>query len=621
MISYSRRGQVAIFVIVALVVVAGILIYFFARGRIGGERISPELVPVYDYYQSCIQNELDSAIRISGAQGGRIYVGDYIPGSDYAPFSSHLNFLGTPIPYWFYVSANGLIKEGIPTRSEMERDIERFIYEGLEFCNMEVFFARGFVIEGNEPVVKVTIRDDRVTAEVDSELRVSKGEESAVKYSHVAEAVSKLGKFYKLASEIYSKQKEEAFLEKYAVDVLYLYAPVDGVEIQCAPKIWSTRAVHEDLRVAFEENFAEIKFRGGYVELSDEKKEYFVLDKNVDEIVRVMYSRNWPTKIEITGEGIDDELMIAQTIGTQEGMGVLGFCYAPYHFVYDVSFPALVQIYDTAEVFQFPVAVIIDNNVARNAVLNEGFGQQESFDFCQYRNSELEVNLFDINLNRVNGNLSYECFDQRCRLGQTSSGKFIGSAPKCVNGFIHVRAEGYSDKTQLFSTSDQSYTDIILDREFEVKVDVDLGGREIGNAIISFVKDDGRSVSAVIPEYDTIKLSEGSYKVTMYVYGNSSLTIPASTNYQCVDVPKSGLLGFFGATTEKCFDVSIPETKMEYALIGGGTVEDYFLESELRRGRVNIQATPFPTPNNIEQLQDNFELFDTRRIYLTFHDN
>ena len=62
--------------------------------------------------------------------------------------------------------------------------------------------------------------------------------------------------------------------------------------------------------------------------------------------------------------------MIAKPIGTQPGLSAMKFCYAPYKFVYDMYFPVLIQVYskdDANEVFQFPVSVVINKNMPREA--------------------------------------------------------------------------------------------------------------------------------------------------------------------------------------------------------------------------------------------------------------
>jgi hypothetical protein len=621
--SFNKRAQVAIYVIVAIVLVAGILLFVFFRDQIGGEDVPAEFRPVFDYYLRCIEDEARVAIEIAGAQGGYVKVPDYAPGSEFAPFSSHLNFLGFPVPYWYYISGNGLIKEQIPTKSEMEREIGSYIEERLEECDFRNFFVEEFEIRASEPIVSVEVLKDKVEVGVNSNLVVSRGENSGSRNTHSIIIDSKLGNFYDNAVRIYNKQKEEAFLEDYAVDVLRLYAPVDGVEVQCGPKVWSTLAVQSDLKDGLSANIGSIKFEGTYYDIQDERREYFVVEESVDERVNLIYSRNWPTKIEIHGEGVDNEIIIAEPVGTQEGLGAMGFCYVPYHFVYDMSFPVLIQLYDSEELFQFPVVVIVDNNVPRKADLSgTSIFEEEDVDLCAFYTQDVEVNVYNINLNKIDANISFECFDQKCNLGESVNGKFVGKAPGCYNGYLHLRAGGYADKKQLFSTNEDKSADVILEREYEIELELEIDGQsaEGKRAVVSFTREDGKVVSAALPEVKRVKLSEGSYEISAYVYGDSSLVIPASTKVQCAEVPKKGLLGFFGGKEERCFNINIPETKMEFGLVGGGKGSDYFLESGLEKRRAVIKVQSLPKPNSLEDLQRNFETFETRRVRIEFKD-
>ena len=612
------KGQVSIFVVVAILIVVGAVAFLVFRDSFG-EDVPREFAPVFEFYQSCIEQETKLAVQISGSQGGRIDVGEYIPGSEYAPFSSHLNFLGTPIGYWSYVSANGVIKENVPSMSDIEREIEEFIAEGLGECDFERFYQQEFDVELGDISVNVDVKKSNVEVIVDSALSVSKGNESASKGNYNSRIESRFGEFYELAVELYNYEKEEAYLENYAVDVLNLYAPVDGVEIQCSPKIWRTREIVDELKVGLEENFRTIKFKGEHYVPKDDR-EYFVLDKEVSESVNVMYLKDWPTKIEINGENVGDEVIVAEPVGTQEGLGVMGFCYVPYHYVYDVSFPALIQIYNVEELFQFPVAVIIDNNLPREAVLSESFfEEEEEYNICEFLTQDVKIELRDVNLNAVDANVSYECFSQRCRVGQSVNGIFEGKIPACVNGYLSFDAGGYEAKRELFSSNDENYLDIVLDREHEVVVVLEVGGKELdGNAIVSFKKIEGKTKTIALPQQESVKLSEGNYEIKVYVYGNSSIVIPANTRRECVDVLREGLLGFLGGTKEECFDIEIPETKIEYAWSGGGVINSYLLESELEKGVMNLRVESLPKPNSMEELAGNFELFDTRGGFVIF---
>lgn len=626
----SRRGQIAIFVIIALVIVAGIIVYFFARGNVSSSSIPAELSPVFNYYESCIEQEGKIAIELAGSQGGYVDTGEYVPGSEYAPFSSHLNFLGFPVPYWYYVTGNGLIKENIPMRGDIENGIADYVEERLSNCDFTRFNEQGFDIEVGEPEVRVNVEDESVGINVKSDLVVTKGVESAKRNEHNVGINSKLGKFYDLAKEIYEKQKEDAILENYAVDVLRLYSPVDGVEISCSGKVWKTREVIDDLKSGLEANIASIKFGGDYYELSNKEDEYYVvdLDKSVDENVNLIYSRNFPTKVEIYGEGVDDELMISSPVGIQEGMGIMGFCYSPYHFVYDVSFPVLVQIYNNDEVFQFPVVSVIDNNLAREGVFSElALDESVDYDLCEFNTQDVQLNVYDVNLNSINQkvDVSYQCFNQRCRLGESIGGHFEGKAPSCLNGYLLLQSEGYANSQELFSSNSEDVFDVILDREYEVKIELNVGGNLLSgdgdeSAVILFVgKDGAKTVSTALPEGGNVKLSEGLYDVMVYVYGKSDITLSESKKTQCYDVPKSGVLGFFGATKKNCVDITIPESKIDYSLIGGGKGETYILESELEKGKMVLQVDGLPLPRSLEDLQYNYEAFDLMEVYLDFY--
>jgi hypothetical protein len=261
------------------------------------------------------------------------------------------------------------------------------------------------------------------------------------------------------------------------------------------------------------------------------------------------------------------------------------------------------------------MVVIIDKNMPRQGVTSEIEAQPEVTDICPYKTQDLQVNVYDINLNKVNANISYLCMTSRCELGETEDGTFIGKAPACVNGYLDVNAAGYAEKTQLLSTNEESSADVILDREYEVNVALDIGGKPLeGNAIVSF--EGQRTTSTVLPEASKIKLSEGLYNVSVMVYGNSSITIPASTRRQCATVARTGIAGFFGSTEEKCFDVKMPETKIESALIGGGQGGIYFLPTDLEDGNITLKVDSLPTPSSLDDLAKNFESFQDMGVDL-----
>ena len=268
----------------------------------------------------------------------------------------------------------------------------------------------------------------------------------------------------------------------------------------------------------------------------------------------------------------------------------------------------MVQIYDNEEIFQFPFAVIIDKNMPRKAIFSD-IVDNETYDLCAFKTQDLQVNVYDVSLQKIDAEISYGCFDQKCALGETQDGVFAGKAPACVNGYLYVKAGNYTENKQMYSTNSESSVDVILDKEFDVKINLEVGGKPLnGQAIVIF--DGVKSVSAALPDASEIKLSEGLYNISVYVYGDSSITIPESKKTQCTEVPQSGISGFFGGTKEQCFDITLPETKIDYALIGGGRSEGYLFADSLTKGELKIKVGEFRTPTSVDELQYNYEAFD-----------
>jgi hypothetical protein len=601
----GKKGQVAVFVIIAIVIVGGIIAYFYARSASAPVGIPTELAPAFDYYQSCIQSTTRSALDLAGTQGGYTKLPAEQPASYYAPFSSNLDFLGFSVPYWEYVSGNGIVKEQELTSSQVELQIASFVQEQLPIrCHFDDFYSKGWNVNIAAPKVSVQITDNIVQVSVSAATTVTFANQSASKSDYSVSVDSRFGDLLNKAQAVYQKEAQEAFLENYTMDVLDLYAPVDGVEIGCAPKIWKSRDVESAIKQGLNDNIAALQF--------GKKSSYFnvaVDSGNAD--IRAMYSQSWPSSLQI--DGADGEIMRTDSMGQQAGMGVIGFCYQPYHFVYSLMYPVLFQLSEGNEIFQFPVVAIIKNNVPRQVNLTLAYNDTSDTNLCQYATQDVNVNLFDNAFNPIDGEVSYSCFDQSCSLGETVGGSISGKIPACINGFMEVNAPGYASKSVIFSSHNTSDANIYLDKLYNVSVSLLIDGKNAKGTSVIYLQG-AQTATAVIPDNSNVQLSEGFYNVSVYVYGNTSITLPASTNRQCSTVSASGISGFFGQTREQCYDITIPQTKIDQAIIGGGTGEIYLLPEMLQSGKITLSVSSLPVPKNLEDLQTSYALFDTQGV-------
>lgn len=608
----SKRGQVAIFIIVGIVIVAGIVSYFVFRDSFSNNNVPENLKPVYDYYLSCLQEHAERGVQILGEQGGYIEKPDFERGSPYMPFSSELDFFGNGIPYWIYVSGNNIFREQKPSKGSMEEQLEIYVQERVQDCDFYDFFNQNFEVDVEEGSVGVSINELDVDVTVRNGFSIFRGNESAFVNSHELVVESKLGKFYDLASKVYDSELDETFLENYGLDVMRLYAPVTGTETGCSPIVFDEIQIKEDIASGLETNVAALKLSGSYYDLANQDNSYFVVDigESVDENVNFVYSSDWPTRIEIYGD------LVVEPVGLQRGLTALGFCYTPYHLVYDINYPVLVQFYDTENLFQFPMAVIISKSQARDSVsISEGVSIESGI--CEFRNQDVEVYTYDLEFNPVEANVRFKCLQESCHIGSTEieNGNAIleGQVPQCVNGFIYASAEGYTTSRVQISTNTDSVADILLNKLYDI--DLNLG---VSRATVYF-ESETHSTVVQYPDFESVKLSEGLYNITVYAYTPSSLTTPAINERKCVDVPREGIGGLIGLEEEECFDIELPSQKIENAVIGGGEGVEYITTEQLRdSSRLDMDITKFDNPTTIEDVQENYALVDSSSISLRF---
>jgi hypothetical protein len=606
----SKRGQLTLFIILAIIIVAGIAGFFIYRSYLRPE-VSNIAKPVYDHYLSCIEQLTLEGAGILGSRGGYIETPDFEPGSPYMPSSSQLDFLGVGVPYWFYVSGNNIVREQVPTKNEMEFELRQYIQDNLQGCDFRDFENRGYLVDVDEGVVDVKIENNQIRVSVKNDVRLSFDDEFFSFNQHRVDVDSKLGGFYDLAKRIYETQRKENFLENYALDTLTLNAPTTGFEEGCTPLFFNFAEIRGDVVEALSENIAAVKVKGNYYSNAND---YFIVDSGITvrEDVNFMYFPQWPTKIEIYG----DEFV--EPVGLQEGLEILGFCFVEYEFIYDVVFPVLVQISDGSETFQFPVIVSIERNQINPDLISGGyFGEEEII--CKNRNQEVEVRTVDLEGNPVPATISMSCLGERCYIGETQmiGGRTIlrDDFPTCVNGFIEARAEGYASSSYMISTNEENSAEVVMKKIYRVGLNL---GDIRGDALVQFVSD-GFSRSVMYPDTKEIQLVEGIYDVTIQVFGESGLILPARTEQKCFESAASGLSGILGGTEKECMEIQIPEQKIDQVLIGGGKSVEFISDSTLKEfSRIEIDVPIFESPSQIEDIGENYIKLEDSFVSVVF---
>lgn len=184
----KKRGQISIFVILAIVIVVILLIYFVVKGNlINKNEINPEIQPIYNYVDNCLEKISEDAIYIIGQNGG------------YFIYANRSNEVG--IPYYFDRGENL-----IPSKEKLEEELSLYVNEMMFFCTKNFAEFPDYNIKSKEIKTKVEINNEYVTFDLNYPLSINKGENNFVLENFNKKISSRLDTIYKTAFEIIKEQ-------------------------------------------------------------------------------------------------------------------------------------------------------------------------------------------------------------------------------------------------------------------------------------------------------------------------------------------------------------------------------------------------------------------------------
>jgi hypothetical protein len=178
----KKRGQLTIFIILAILVVVIALLIFRVIKIPGGVK-GVDTDSVYNFVDSCLEEVGEEVIYQIGQNGGY-----YLPSS---------TSTSTGIPY-YYLNKENLM----PAKEKIEIQISFFIKERLFFCTKNFVDFPDYNISQGNISVKATIYQDKIKLKVDYPIRISKGEESSLIRDFEREIPVRLGLMYDSISEV-----------------------------------------------------------------------------------------------------------------------------------------------------------------------------------------------------------------------------------------------------------------------------------------------------------------------------------------------------------------------------------------------------------------------------------
>ncbi len=638
----KKRGQVTVFIILGIVILAVFTILFSFRSQILEQDfesemnsiIIPEQIrPAKDYFDVCLEGITQDGINILASQGGYIN----LPEEPYKrtindEFSNTLNLYSIhEVAYWFYETSNGIQQQQIPTIEEMERELEEYINNNFNNCE---YFAQSFEEDGftiNYPEIlssEVKINQNNVQVKLNSDLQISLKEVYTDIDKLMVIADSKLGELYNLAKEVMEKENEELFLEEKTIDLMATYEeiPYSTTEFSCERKVWQKSRVLEDLKSITNTNIAALTLKdptsSAYLPTN---RDYFEIDITKPEYITesFTYSTDFPMFMDVSptkGEILVGDALTQQTPEISKFLNLF-FCLNNYHFVYDVKYPVLIGLTDdnTGLTFQYATTVIIDNNNPRayeGEVFNTEYSNEFTDNFCENKVKPMEVTVYDSKTFRdiEDTSILYKCFTSTCYIGETNEqGKINANFPPCLNGAIIAQKDGYELGGEFISTNIDQETTVLLDKHYTLELEikeVQLGDGFTSSvndkqAVVQFENLDNGYITMVTNEDTEIKLTDGNYQVTSYLLTeeNTNIELKSDSEISCVKVPRPGILGLF-SSEEKCFESEFDGGTLTDVIVGGAAYEWY--ADVFNRNKLTVYVPYDKTPRTQSEMLDVF---------------
>lgn len=187
-LSKAKRSQITPIIIVAVLIAAIIIVFYFSAGKkLYPQNINNEVKPIYDYVQECIKETGERAILDNSNYGGY--------------FISPEESLENGIPYY---ARSG--KNLMPNKEKIEDEIGNYISTLTFFCIKNFATFEDYVIDEKEIKTNIDIQKDKVVMDVSYPLSITKGENSYNLKSFYLEVPTRLGVIYDSAEFIVNDQ-------------------------------------------------------------------------------------------------------------------------------------------------------------------------------------------------------------------------------------------------------------------------------------------------------------------------------------------------------------------------------------------------------------------------------
>jgi hypothetical protein len=158
----SKRSQITVFIILAILIVVLIGVFFSYRMNLlnlNSDVVNPDIAPIHSFVVSCIKQAGEDGIYNIGQTGGY--------------FNSPNLSTDNQISYYLYGNDNLM-----PSKEKIENELSEYMNNMLFFCTKNFIDFPDFNVKQGEIKTKTTIEDNKVIFNVNYPLSIKKNDKS-----------------------------------------------------------------------------------------------------------------------------------------------------------------------------------------------------------------------------------------------------------------------------------------------------------------------------------------------------------------------------------------------------------------------------------------------------------
>lgn len=505
----KKRGQVSVFMIVAIVLLIGGIVFFSLTRqektemepeiKIIEEQVPVEFDPIRKYATDCAYYVGVEGLKIIGKQGGYISFTDKSLNRESFTITnnptetdvvSFTTYSDLKIPYWWYLKSANNCKDSCAFASKrpdlrqsdnsVEKQLERYVDMKFKQClgNFEPFAEQGFKItEKGKVKSDVIIASNDVALVIQYPLSVQKGETTSSITQFVVNIPVNLEKLYELATKITNLEMQYHYLEKHVLNLIVAFSGVDRQKLPPMSDLqfkfgstmsWQKSDIKNKITGLLASYVPLFQIDGTYNyqrNLFDSELRQRLYDSTIIPVANSSYENIaaeftyldfWPAYFDLNCNG-------EQCVPSSANSLISFFGIQDYSFVYDLSFPVLVELDDPFALNGqgYTFNLFLEGNIRNNKPLASNSVQldlpllSEKSLLCDSRTSgNVTVSVANAASKKPvqDAQVLYTVTGESCFIGTTNSNGIVKEVfpGGAIGGYVNVVRDEFIGKTVEF---------------------------------------------------------------------------------------------------------------------------------------------------------------------------